>query len=517
MNIQIVPNESTLVAGRKCTGKIVMQVKKQVSAKAIRMRLEGQESTQTVHSRTDSYNENQRDEETSRESHGLVKHFFDVEDQSCIVGGKIEPGNYDIGFSTILPSSLPSSLDIRSFDGYAKIDYTLHVNIEGSGWISNYKTKKAVMLQSCPEDVNLRTPFRKAPIEAKVRAFCCLGRGSIHWGVKLDDTHLCHGQDVKVSLSFVNDSTSSIDKVTGTLTQYVKWTARMNDERQKTELHQLDFGRMKEMTPKTKEDLRMLELSMSHTTEIQAQILLALEENANQQTIPSLSPKAYDTYAGRLIQIEHKLHLVLQTGTCVTDPKVEIPLKIVAGESGGAAAPPAAPGATTTSPSAPVSTTDNAASNDTEEAGAAAAEDEPELVVEQVADTTPSVQTLLAMMKITTNDLALVREKKNDSSWKQALASLKPEDLRNILAQVDMELDQTNVMVELASTIQNFTCAHLQAAIGRASEWNRTNMIEGLLPFCQDLDANSAKAIQDTLSDWESMVTKRAFESSLKK
>ena len=140
MNIQIVPNESTLVAGRKCTGKIVMQVKKQVSAKVIRMRLEGQESTQTVHSRTDSYNENQRDEETSRESHGLVKHFFDVEDQSCIVDGKIEPGNYDIGFSTILPSSLPSSAPTSApsctATGWLQLGQTIYGDNHGDrfGW-----------------------------------------------------------------------------------------------------------------------------------------------------------------------------------------------------------------------------------------------------------------------------------------------------------------------------------------------------------------------------------------------
>jgi hypothetical protein len=48
------------------------------------------------------------------------------------------------------------------------------------------------------------------------------------------------------------------------------------------------------------------------------------------------------------------------------------------------------------------------------------------------------------------------------------------------------------------------------------SEYFRSNMVEALLQYCCDLETEHS-LIQDSLSEWEQVITGRAFEDAIRK
>jgi hypothetical protein len=61
------------------------------------------------------------------------------------------------------------------------------------------------------------------------------------------------------------------------------------------------------------------------------------------------------------------------------------------------------------------------------------------------------------------------------------------------------------------SYAQAFTCAHCAEAVKRTSEYFRSNMVEALLPFCEDLTTNR-HLIQHSLSEWDLLITDHLFD-----
>lgn len=80
-----------------------------------------------------------------------------------------------------------------------------------------------------------------------------------------------------------------------------------------------------------------------------------------------------------------------------------------------------------------------------------------------------------------------------------------------------MDFDQPKVAELIAPLIMDgrFTCSYLLAALEGASNWNRVNMVEKLLPYCVDLESQHS-TIMAELSDWEKTVTAQTFKDSLK-
>lgn len=86
-------------------------------------------------------------------------------------------------------------------------------------------------------------------------------------------------------------------------------------------------------------------------------------------------------------------------------------------------------------------------------------------------------------------------------------------ELGIIMSHVNMnhQVKVARLVSRQMSYAQAFTCAHCAEVIKRTSEFFRANMVEALLPFCEDL-ATNRQLIQNSLSEWELMITYRLFD-----
>ena len=124
----------------------------------------------------------------------------------------------------------------------------------------------------------------------------------------------------------------------------------------------------------------------------------------------------------------------------------------------------------------------------------------------------PSLEVLLEEMMYSINDYDIILRKIQDSTWRELLQELSPEDLGGILAHVNRDTDQPRVADLLATQVlrNRFTCDFGKAVILNTAEWNRPTMVKRILPLCVDVEINYGQ-IQDVLSEWEKAVTQEDF------
>mmetsp|Transcript_29609 Transcript_29609/g.71261 ORF Transcript_29609/g.71261 Transcript_29609/m.71261 type:complete len:683 (+) Transcript_29609:249-2297(+) len=97
--------------------------------------------------------------------------------------------------------------------------------------------------------------------------------------------------------------------------------------------------------------------------------------------------------------------------------------------------------------------------------------------------------------------------------YRQLFPTLTALEMGIIMSHVNMnhQVKVARLMARQMSYDQAFTCAHCAEVIKRTSEFFRANMVEALLPFCEDLTTNR-KLVQNSLSEWELMITDRLFD-----
>jgi hypothetical protein len=128
---------------------------------------------------------------------------------------------------------------------------------------------------------------------------------------------------------------------------------------------------------------------------------------------------------------------------------------------------------------------------------------------------TPSLIMLFQEMKDTTNGHEVVCAKMRSPEWLDIFARLTSDEFGIILSKIKMD-HQIRVAALLAKRVptNRFTCAHCVAALRQTSEHFRSNMVEALLRYCCDLETEHS-LIQDCLSEWEQVITARAFEDAI--
>ena len=99
------------------------------------------------------------------------------------------------------------------------------------------------------------------------------------------------------------------------------------------------------------------------------------------------------------------------------------------------------------------------------------------------------------------------------AEYRILFTSLTPEELRIILSYVSMnyQVKVARLLARQMAYAQSFTCEHCAAAVRETSEYFRSNMVEALLPFCEDLTTNR-HLIQKSLTEWEQVITHRLFD-----
>jgi hypothetical protein len=111
------------------------------------------------------------------------------------------------------------------------------------------------------------------------------------------------------------------------------------------------------------------------------------------------------------------------------------------------------------------------------------------------------------------HDYEVVATYARHSEYRTLFSTLSPVELGIIMSHVNMnhQVKVARLVARQMSYAQAFTCAHCAEAVKRTSEYFRSNMVEALLPFCEDLTTNR-HLIQHSLSEWDLLITDHLFD-----
>jgi hypothetical protein len=495
--------------------------------------------------------------ETAHAQRLLIQADVSFNHLQMIQNGRIPPGKYRLPFDIELPRFLPSSMAETGDGGNCAIVYKLKAILQGSGRIDNYTCEHDFVVKAQPLE-KMAQPFEGEPISVNAKFCCWFNRGAITVGAYMKDTVLKKGETAKLALSCRKYRTVGVDKVEAKLVQLTRWTAGAHSNSQTRILQNMDFdtqGMNREVKSPERCDIG---------PEYQFQMLEELREGSNAHMV-TMSPSAFNTYQGQVMSVHHELRILVTTSGCIDNPEIVIPIR--AGESGNASTPPPhAPVAVSVSipqgflenavqasvnlveqdclstylngscegrkcaaatgmasvPSGQICTAASegdyevfvipAAGGQIFTGGAAIAGDNEEFVIPAAGEATPvSLATLFKEMNDSVADLEFVRRRIDDASWASVFQNMSPTDYGKMIKLVDLDFDQATVAALVAEHIPNVTSEYVAAAARAASEWNRTTVVEKLIPLCTDLALNK-QIILDELSDWEKTVTERAFQ-----
>mmetsp|Transcript_14529 Transcript_14529/g.20518 ORF Transcript_14529/g.20518 Transcript_14529/m.20518 type:complete len:325 (+) Transcript_14529:816-1790(+) len=129
----------------------------------------------------------------------------------------------------------------------------------------------------------------------------------------------------------------------------------------------------------------------------------------------------------------------------------------------------------------------------------------------------PTLSNLLEEMVASVDDYDIISRKLGDPSWRVVFSNLTPEEFGMIIAHVHVDFDQPKVAACIAlitGGVNGFTSKYVVAALRNTARWNRTAMLQKILPLCTDLQTGQGEIMAE-LTAWEQTVSSDAFRVAL--
>ncbi|KAL7576112.1 hypothetical protein ACA910_000889 [Epithemia clementina (nom. ined.)] len=532
--------EQHVQAGSWMKGYVLMNIEGgSVRANALKLTFRGHEHTEIVYQETEDEedeNSNRRTRtvnrtETSKRS--LIDVNLPVGDtghkNSSLTfidnSGNIRPGQYQIPFEVEVPKFLPGSMVFESSCGSrCSVLYELEAVLKGSGVLWNYHKAIPVQVLAKPMDALPPSPHIAAPVNERVNICCCFNKGSVSLGGKVDETRLSAGSRCCVSLSCRNYSTADTERVEARLRQNITWKASGRSKTSSENLVTVQF-------PSMLDNIRRRHVTGGHD---QSHELLVRDEmqdmfreinDGSHSGIIIIPPTVLDTYSGHLIMVSHRIELEVKTGCCISDPSIYIPIWIGQPSSETSevyALPPSTllPGFVQ-APAIVVPDSDiypviHIPSSSVFPVASAPTEYvvvEPDIGIGPSPEV-PSFDLLMREMKGTVSHLDLIERKIRDPDWAPIWQRMTPAEFGKFVGRVELGFDQPRVAKAVAEEIPSFRCEFVVAALQYAMDYQRTSMVEQLLPYCTDLAENKT-LIEKQLTEWERLVTESSFAHAL--
>ena len=514
--IALANRNEPVVAGSHLKGQVWADIKSEIKGTQMQVQLIGAEKTAI------RYTSGSGQQATTRTAHAqrsLIQAALPVNHLQMIQNGKIPVGRYKMPFDIELPDVLPSSMSVVSGGNSCTVVYTIKAILKGSGMIYDYNCQRVIAIKAQPMERAVQ-PFEGQPSTVQVNLCGCMNRGNMTVGAHMEDTILDKGKTANLSLSCRNHTTVRVQRVEAMLWENTVWQAGGHCHATTKILQKMDFGtqgleRKTQLVPRG-QSLRNDQLEMLQE--------LRTATNAHMVTMPT---HALNTYASQLMSVSHEVHIRVVTNYCIDNPELRIPIRT--GESG----PMSAVAMAHPAPSAPIeimtasgiippnfesavqSSVVYVPSGQVYTGGAAMEGEDEDFIIPAVAETVgPSMAVLFKEMNDSVADLDIVRRRIADPAWKSVMQGITPSNYGKMIKLVDLDFDQPKVALAVALQIPNFTCEYTVAAVKGASEWNRSTIVEKLIPLNKDLAANKDIILLE-LSDWDQTVTERAFQKAL--
>ena len=329
-------DQPAVYAGGEISGKVFLQVQKDTEADTLQLMLVGQEYAH-VHwttTRTTGSGDNRTTETVHHDAYAkriLVQ--IDVP-LAQFPTGRVAPGNYEFPFSATLPPGLPTSMFAKGGGGDCRISYQLKARLHRPSWFKwDTTSTRSIMVQSTPLPP-APAPFYAAPQTVPVKLCCCFDRGQIHIGAGMDDTLLGRGQSVGVGIAVQNESSKKLESLEATITERVVWRARGHSNFSSRTIAQTawDMGAVAGLEELTSGELKAARESAAaspgdaHTKTLEAMAASLL--SGRQRETLTVAPDARDSYRGSCLSVAHRCYVTSTTPCCVTDPQLEVPVRI---------------------------------------------------------------------------------------------------------------------------------------------------------------------------------------------
>ena len=345
-------------------------------------------------------------------------------------------------------------------------------------------------------------------------------------GANTKKSILAPREDCTVAFAMKNNSTEVVTDVTVAVTQTISWSAagRTRTACRAVGSQKLASSEVSGTDSVKRDDRRKGLIEQVDINEMVSNLLRHSEENrvpGVQQGAFSITPDAYPTFTGSLIRAEHELAVTVNTGCCITDPRVSTPVSITTPYLNNAAMTPRCE----SFKSKPSIYPEELAGQNFVVAEAYAVDPKVMFVGGTAVDSTDGEQTnplgsalpmfggaasgpksLASMtkeMEASIDDLNVVRnyvrEKDGEASFLKALSAGQVADL---LPAVDMQFDQPAVAELLVSCIEGgIDCKGIITILQKVQmDSMYPAVINGLKPYTRDFDQN-ARVIYDYLGN----------------
>jgi len=525
-SIDIVLDNSLVQAGSWIKGYVLVNVfEGGVNAVALELTFRGHEYSEVEYSETEGSGDDRRSvQRTENSQRSIVDLRIPVNDMSFInkAGNRVDAGQYQIPFSVELPSFLPGSMNQSQSTNCCKIDYALKAILKGSGVLWNYHSERIVEMTAQPVDLTIPTEFNAPPVNERVNFCCCFNKGSITMGAKVEKTTLSPGSDLAISMSVRNYSSSKPKKVHARLRQEIKWgsggrTFSINETIVSADFPGilssiLDYHEL----PRTVHSAQIYNEMQDMFREIEGGV------HQGRLVVPI---NAVNSYSGHLITVKHRLELEVQTGCCITDPSIYVPINLqpapLSAMSGTAPySPPFVSAEIVQAPiviagteeTLPVIHVPNSKVYAVD--GGSAVEPYSDDVYDVPSAEVPTIPLLYREMKGTVSHLDLVERRLKSPDWTSVWQQMNPTEYGKMVGLVQIGFDQPRVAELIAKEVLNFRCEYASAALRASMDFSRSKMVETLVPYCTDIKENH-DIIQRDLTDWEALVTERTFAHAL--
>uniref|UniRef100_A0A0G4IFT4 Arrestin C-terminal-like domain-containing protein n=1 Tax=Chromera velia CCMP2878 TaxID=1169474 RepID=A0A0G4IFT4_9ALVE len=356
VNVGVRLHQQTYTAGDTVRGTVYCQCSQETAASQISLTFQGKESTYLEWTESRGTGKDRRTVTRSAEDYHLFLQLV------CPVfsppGGRLLPGQYEFPFQITLPPYLPSSLTWHKRYGDKAsfwISYKVKANVISSNGRESTSSKLDFQVVARPRPQILgHTPSHFVePDTQDVNAGCCINQGFMVLGAKSDCVQVQPGDIFSASVAFQNQSTTNIDSVDLVIKQQVEVRAggRRNEDKEKVGKAQKPGLELGSATARLEKKKSHNSRELVTSTALQDLYKQLQSGNCPRLDVP-LAPHTLHSYAGSLISVYHKVHVVLKTPTCIDDVKVKFPLHVcsISGQAPPPPLPTAPPPSTSTTP-----------------------------------------------------------------------------------------------------------------------------------------------------------------------
>lgn len=333
------PNYS---AGETVVGKVYLNATAETNAESLNVTVWGRERT-CVHytrQRTTGSGKNRKTRTTHHYARA-TRSLLSVDIPICTFpDAKIQPGAmFEFPIQVQLPPGLPSTMSVSGRSN-CDIQYGISARLHTTGWFSwDVRASHAFVVQRTPFMQSMPLPLYARPNSQDVRFCCCINRGSMCLCANASSSIVTRSSPLQIGLACENQSTSPVQGVQIEVKESLSWRARGHSASTERIIAQQTLNPSAvQGTDAVARKMSMKSGSADYALQNIARQLQSGEQGATLQ----ISPEARDSYNGNILDVKHTVRVVLQTGTCITDPIVEMPLVIqpMLTEQGAAIAPP---------------------------------------------------------------------------------------------------------------------------------------------------------------------------------